>query len=133
MGERVKMYKELIIITFVILLIVGIDIITGNYTRDSVQIMSSKLNELRGYILEENKEEATNKMQAIKENWEERYKVLAFYIEHDELEKVEIELTELSAFLSVMEYDECICNIDSTIFILEHIQEKEEFHLRSIF
>lgn len=127
------MYKELIIITLVILLIVGLDIVTGNYTKDSVEIISKGLNELRGYIQEENKEKAIDKMQEIKEKWEEKYKVLAFYIEHDELEKVETELTGLSADLNVEEYKHCIAELDTTIFILEHIQEKEEFHLRSIF
>ena len=127
------MYKELIIITVVIILIVALDIITGKYTKDSVELISSELNELRRYIQEENKEKALDKMQKIKEKWEERYKVLAFYIEHDELEKVETELTGLSADLNVEEYKHCIAELDTTIFILEHIQEKEEFHLRSIF
>lgn len=127
------MYKELIIITIVIILIVGLDIITGNYTKDSVEVMSNELNDLRVYILEENKEKAEEKMQDIKEKWEERYKVLAFYIEHDELEKVETELTRLAADLNVKEYKHCISELDTTIFILEHIQEKEEFHFRSIF
>ena len=127
------MYKELIIITLVILLIVGLDIITGKYTKDAVEIISNELNELRVYILEENKEKAVAKMQEIKDKWEEQYKVLAFYIEHDELEKVETELTGLAADLNVEEYKHCIAELDTTIFILEHIQEKEEFHLRSVF
>ena len=127
------MYKELIIITVVIILIVGLDIITGNYTKDSVEIISNELNELKVYIQEKNKEKAVEKMEEIKKKWEERYKVLAFYIEHDELEKVETELTGLAADLNVEEYKHCIAELDTTIFILEHIQEKEEFHLRSIF
>ena len=60
-------------------------------------------------------------MQKIKEEWEKRYKVLAFYIEHDELEKVETELTGLSADLNVEEYKHCITELDTTIFILEHM------------
>lgn len=127
------MYKELIIISVVIILIVGLDIVTGNYTKESVEVISKGLNELRGYIQEENKEKAKNKMEEIKEKWEERYKVLAFYIEHDELEKIETELTGLEADISIDEYKNCVSGIDTTIFILEHIKEKEEFHLRSIF
>lgn len=127
------MYKELIIITVVIILIVALDVITGKYTKDSVEVISNQLNELRIDILDENKEKAENKMQEIKQKWEERYKVLAFYIEHDELEKVETELTGLAADLNVEEYKHGIAELDTTIFILEHIQEKEEFHLRSIF
>ena len=127
------MYKELIIISVVIILIVGLDIVTGNYTKESVEVISKGLSELRGYIQEENKEKAKNKMEEIKEKWEERYKVLAFYIEHDELEKIETELTGLEADISIDEYKNCVSGIDTTIFILEHIKEKEEFHLRSIF
>ena len=127
------MYKELVTIILVIALIIGLDIITNKYTKDSLEIISKELNILKEYILDENKEEAEKQMKLIKEKWEERYKILAFYIEHDELEKVKTELTGLSADLSVEEYKHCISEVDTTIFILEHIQEKEEFHLRSIF
>lgn len=127
------MYKEFIIIIVVISLIIGLDIITNNYTKQSLEIMTNELNTLREYILNESKEEAESQMKKVMEKWEERYKTLAFYIEHDELEKVETELTGLSADISVEEYKHCIAELDTTIFILEHIQEKEEFHLRSIF
>jgi len=127
------MYKEIIIIIVVISLIVGLDIITNNYTKQALEIIIYELNVLREYILSENKEKAEKQMQIVKEKWEDRYKILAFYIEHDELEKVETELTKLSADINVEEYKHCISELDTTIFILEHIQEKEEFHLRSIF
>ena len=127
------MYKELIIIIVVIALIVGLDIITNNYTKESVAILSEKLNVLRKEILEENKEVAQNKMKEIQEKWKERYNGLAFYVEHDELEKVDTELTGLAADLSVEEYKHCVSQLDTTIFILEHIEEKEKFDVRSIF
>ena len=127
------MYKEIIIIMVVISLIVGLDIITNNYTKQSLEIITSELNLLREYILREDKQKAEDQMQIVKEKWEDRYKILAFYIEHVELEKVETELTGLSADINVEEYKHCIVELDTTIFILEHIQEKEEFHLRSIF
>lgn len=127
------MYKELIIIITVIVLVVGLDFITNKYTKNTVDIISDELNIMREYILQENKEQSEKQMKNITNKWEERYKILAFYLEHDELEKVKTELTGLSAYLSVEEYNECICKIDTSIFILGHIQEKEEFHLRSIF
>lgn len=127
------MYKEIIIIITVISLIVGLDIITNNYTKETVEIISSELNILREEILNKNKKEAEKQMDIVKEKWEERYKKLAFYIEHDELEKVKTQLTMLSADLSIEEYKQSIPELDTTIFILQHIQEKEEFHFRSIF
>ena len=127
------MCKEIIIIIVVISLVVGLDIITNNYTKDTINIISNELSILREYILEENKEKAIEKMELIKEEWKNRNKILAYYIEHDELEKVETELTGLEADLCVEEYKHCIAELDTTVFILEHIQEKEEIHFRSIF
>lgn len=127
------MYKEFIIIIVVIFLVVGLDIITNRYTKHTVEILSEELKILREYILNEEKDKSEKQMESIKQKWEERYEILAFYIEHDELEKVETELTGLDADLSVEEYKHCIAELDTTVFILEHIQEKEEIHFRSIF
>ena len=127
------MYKEFIIIIVVILLIIGLDIITNNYTKESVDIISKELNILKEDILDENKEQVQIKMKEVKKVWEERYKKLAFYIEHDELEKVKTELTGLEADLSVEEYAHCINELDKIKFILKHIEEKEKFTLQSLF
>lgn len=127
------MYKELFIIFIVIAIIVGLDIITNNYTKQTIEILSSELNILKDYILKEEKENSQEQMQKIKQKWEGRYKILAFYIEHDELEKVETEMVKLEADIEVEEFKHCISELETTNFILEHIQEKEEMHLRSIF
>ena len=127
------MYKELIIIIVVILFVVGLDIITNRYTKESLNILSDDLNILREYILDKDKQKSEEKMKKIKQNWDERYKILAFYIEHDELEKVETEMVKLEADIEVEEYKHCISELETVIFILEHIQEKEEIHFRSIF
>ena len=127
------MYKELIIIIVVIILIVGLDVITNKYTKETLQILSGDLKILREYILDEDKIKSEEQMKIIKQNWEERYKILAFYIEHDELEKVETEMVKLQADIEVEEFKHCVSELETIIFILEHIQEKEEMHLRSIF
>ena len=127
------MYKELIIIIVVIILIVGLDIITNKYTKETLQILFGDLKILREYILDEDKQKAEEQMKKVKQNWEERYKILAFYIEHDELEKVETEMVKLEADIEVEEFKHCISELETTIFILEHIQEKEEMHFRSVF
>ena len=127
------MYKEIIIILVVIAMVIGVDVISNNYTKSSFDIITSKLNVLKEYILKEDKDKTTLKMQEIKEEWEKRYKLLAFYIEHDELEKVETEMVKMEADIEVEEFKHCISEVETTIFILEHIQEKEKFQLESIF
>lgn len=127
------MYKEIIIIIVVIALVVGIDIVSNDYLKDSVKELSKELNELKKPILEEKKSDAQNQMQKIKKIWKERYKVLAYYIEHDELEKVETELVRLSSDIDMADYKHCLNELNTSIFILEHIQHKEELDIISIF
>lgn len=127
------MCKEIIIIIVVVALVVGLDIISNNYLKEAVTELSNELNELKVQILEENQKEAQKKMQTVKEKWKQRYKVLAYYIEHDELEKVETKLVRLSANIEVKEYKHCIEEIETSMFILEHIGQKEKLEIISIF
>lgn len=127
------MYKEILIIIVVIALVVALDIISNNYLEDSVVQLSQELNNLRIEILNEDQENAKNQMEKVRSIWKEKYNVLAYYIEHDELEKVETELVRLSADIDVEEYKHCVNELDTSIFILEHIGQKEKFDIISIF
>ena len=127
------MYKEFIIIFFVIALIVTLDVITNNYTKTSVNLLTEELLSLEQSLKDKNNEEITSKMSNINNEWEKRYGKLAYYIEHDELEKVGTEITRLSAYINVQEYDEAQNETATTVFILQHIEDKEKFSVRSIF
>ena len=127
------MYKEIIIIFVVVALVIGLDTICNNYLKEAVAELSNELNELRVPIIEENQKEAQKQMQIVKDKWEEKYKVLMYYIEHNELEKVETELVRLAADIDMEEYKHCINELNTSIFILEHIQQKEKFDITSMF
>lgn len=127
------MYKEISIITIVIALILLLDVVTNNYTTYAADTLSENLNTLRQHIMAKNEKEINNKIKEIEDIWHNYHEVLAYYIEHDELEKVETELTTLKGSLEVKEYEHCIENLDTTIFILEHIKDKERFSIQSIF
>ena len=92
-------------IIIVIAIIVG-NIVTQNYTVKSIGILSEELEELKKDVIEaeENGEEEVNeniknKKEEIKKEWENRYDKLAYFIEHDELEKVKTDLTALNLSL----------------------------------
>lgn len=75
------------------------------------------------------KEEA----EKIYEQWETRHEKLAYYIEHDELEKVETQLITIKSNIETQNYEELISGIDESIFILKHIEDKYGFNLQNIF
>lgn len=127
------MYKEIIITILIVVLILGLDIITSRYTANAIVEFSKNLDELKTDLdtkSEDNIEEKTNN---IFTKWREYYDVLAYYIEHDELEKVETQLTMLRADQNEKQYEECKKEIDTTKFILKHIENKEKFTLQSVF
>lgn len=125
------MYKELIVTVIILILIFSLDIITNNYTSHACDELSRSLDNLKLNI-QENKI-AENKIDDIFANWKKHYHILAYYIEHDELEKVETELTKLRADIKSEKYEEYTMEIDTTIFILQHIENKEKFNIQNIF
>ena len=132
------MYKEIIIIITILLIVLSLNYITQNYTKFCVSEISSDLNNLRGKIEEkiddeEIPEELNNTINNIHIKWDEMYKKLAFYIEHDELEKVETCLTNIRSDIETEELEHSIENLDNCIFILEHIKDKETLSLANIF
>lgn len=129
------MYKEIIICSIVIIIVVGLNILTESYTKESITLMTGNLENLKqNMILEEQNEESINKqIDDIVNNWNEKHKKLAYYIEHDELEKVKTELVLLKGNIEVKEYEQGIPNLNNCIFILEHIKEKTALQIKNIF
>lgn len=131
------MFKELIISIFIVFLIFVGDSITDNYTRVSIDEASNDLMNLREELMKDEKDIkfdiAKQKIDDIHKKWDIRYEKLAYYIEHDELEKVETELTGLRSYIENEEYSEAVAELDKSVYILEHIKNKSSFNLRNIF
>ncbi len=129
------MYRELIIIIIVIFMIVIGNVITQNNTIEAVGQISGQLTTLRQEIEKEeaSQEKAKKQMEKVEEIWKEKYCQMAFYIEHNELEKVQTELTKLKADIDMEEYAQGVENLENCIFILEHIKDKSALKVVNIF
>lgn len=128
------MLKEIIIIIAVIILVVTINIITQNYTNDSLEAISSELAQLKKDIKSENNNDTLqNIIVDIENEWDKKEGKLSYYIEHEELEKVGTQVMIIKSNMETQEYNYGIAEIDKCIFILEHIKEKEQLNLKNIF
>ena len=131
------MAKELIISIIIVVLIFIGNTITENYTRESIDETTNNLESLREEIKkgedEVDENIAKEKIDKIHEQWNSRYEKLAYYIEHDELEKVKTELTGLRGYIEKEEYSEAIPELDKSVYILEHIKDKTQLNLKNIF
>ena len=131
------MGKETIICIIIVIAIVIGNVITQNYTIESVKELSDGLTELKKELEEQenniSEDNIKDKIQKIEDNWKGRHEKLAYYIEHDELEKVETNITALKSFIVTNEYAEAVSELDKSVFVLKHIEDKYAFNLQNGF
>ena len=118
------MTKELVISVIIVVVIIAGDIFTTKYTNKSIEIATQSLSEI-GKEMEKIKE--------IRDDWNERHKKLAIYIEHDELEKIETNLASLNGYLDMEEYGDSMAQLEASVYVLEHIKNKTTLSLINIF
>ena len=69
----------------------------------------------------------------LEKTWNELQEKLAYYIEHDELEKVETQIYAIKGFYEIEKYDEILTKAEKCSFILKHIEEKTKLSVKNIF
>lgn len=129
------MYKELLISIIVLTLVIVGNIITQNNTIQSVKKVTNHLEFIREEITKDfvNIENVKSKIEELEKVWDEQSETMAYYIEHNELEKVETEMTKLKANIDMKEYAQGVENLDSCSFILKHIKDKTALKVVNIF
>lgn len=129
------MRKELIITILVFLIIFISDIFLQNYIKGSVEEIKNDLENLKKEVLDSGIEskELEEKVKTIYEKWEIKNKVLTFFVEHDELEKVNTELNKIKGYFEVDMKGDSMTDINETIYVLEHIREKQKVSLKNVF
>ena len=127
------MIKELSISIIIIIIIVVLDVYTQNYTKTTISETTQRLNELQQEISKNNFEQIEEKLNIIEGKWKKAHNNLAYYIEHDELEKVDTALVTMKSFINSEDYSSASSELQKSIFVLEHIQKKNSFSWENIF
>ena len=132
------MKKEIITCIIIAIFILVLNSITQKYNNESVEDLQQQLEHLKTDILNtiENNNDDENlikEFNKLLENWKNRYEKLTYFIEHDELEKVETEFNYIKANLETKQYEQAVPNVENSIFILEHIKQKFALQLKNIF
>ena len=129
------MYKEVIISLIIIISIFGLDFITQKYTDNTANRAVKDLTEIKNII----KQSEVDNNSAISlsnekyDKWMKYHKTLAFYIEHNELEKVETNFVTAKSYIESEQYEDAISELDKTVYILQHIHEKYSMDWKNIF
>ena len=77
--------------------------------------------------------EVKEKLEETEKIWKNKQDKLAYFIEHNELEKIDTNLVLLKSYIETEEHDETIREINELAFLVKHIEEKYAFNLKNIF
>ena len=127
------MYKELIISVFIISSIFILDYISQRYTDKAINESIQDLVVLKENINKDNTKNLIEDINKKYNKWLEFHRILAFFIEHNELEKVETNYVTGKSYIESENYKDALSEIEKTIFIMQHINDKYSVNLENIF
>ena len=127
--------KEAIIIVFILIIIFGGALYTQKFLNNTSDMLVSKLENLKSDLknkkgeqqgLEKQTDEIYGEWQNINEKW-------SVIVLHDEIDLIETSLIKMKSKIKTGSLDESMEDLDTSIFLLKHIKEKEKTKLKNIF
>ena len=127
------MFKETLICIAIVISIFVVDMFTQNFTKNTVNEVTDIFSDLKSNILNANETQINNEIKRLDEKWKNVHDKLAYYIEHDELEKVDTAIITMKAYIETNNFSSAVAELEEGKFVLEHIQEKYAFNLKNVF
>ncbi len=127
--------KQIIIIIVILIIIFAGAYLSQKFLDDTTASLVSKLEELKMNI-EDNKEDdkmIKEKTDEIYKEWRDMSEKWSVIVLHNELDLIETSLIKVKSKIKIGNLDESIEDIDTSIFLLNHIKEKEKTSLKNIF
>lgn len=127
--------KQIIIIIIVLIIIFGGAWYTQNFLNETSDTLVSRLEKLKTDLETENVDENRLKEETdeIYGEWEDINEKWSVIVLHDEIDLIETSLIRMKSKIKIGEIDESMEDIDTSIFLLKHIKEKEKTSLKNIF
>lgn len=131
-----RFIKEIIALIIIVICVVGSDIYVLNFTENSIAEIEKDFNKIiENALNEENykKEYEIEKIEKFEEKWKEIENKLAYFTEHDELEKVSVTIAIMKADVEANLKEDAYEKMQEIKFRMEHIKTKQKLKLNNIF
>ena len=144
MSEKGKMifwkYRHLIFALFIIIMVIILDIIFENYSSKTIEKVNGNIQKINK-ILEEDKNQftasETSELEKIIkktiENWEKKAGILTCFIEHEEIEKINVKLHLVEIELKNNLWGDAKRTISETEQLVKYLNGKYKLSLQNIF
>lgn len=130
-------YKTLIIGIIIVIIVIILDIIFENYSKSSIKKVNGNIDKIYN-LFEENeenydKEKLEKISQEARLEWRKREKILACFIEHDEIEKINIKLDMLFSQIKDENWLDSKSTISEIKRLVKYLEGKYELTIQNIF
>lgn len=144
-SYKLKMRKEFFVSLLIVILIFIANFFSKRYTENFKNNIINNFDSLKTSVNEARKKEnenaeidenllnnINNNFNNMKDVWIKNQDILSYYVEHNELEKIDLNIVSLGSYLQTEQYDESIGEIDEGVFSVKHIGEKYLFNLKNV-
>ena len=140
-----KLKKEVILIIIILISIIILDFVTNYISEKSVKEIMAKLDEIsilietakyqnnQNELSSETEKNLEEKVSNLKNEWNNKQNKLSMVVEHDELEKVTINIVLLDENIKNLEFVNAQEDEAEVKYWLNHFKEKEKLNLKNIF
>lgn len=127
--------KQIIIMIIILIVIFSGSLYIQNFLKDTSSPLISKLNEIKEDVENGNIEdkEVREQSEQVYEEWEDISEKWAIIVLHDEMDLIEMSLIKMNSNIKMENAEDSIQELETSIFLLEHIGEKEKTSLKNIF
>ena len=127
-----KTFSQIIIIILIIVFVLVLDIITNNMTEKYIKKIESEMANIER-VIDEKTEKLKEQTNNLDKMWKDIENKMSYYSEHNELEKVSLNIKLLKKQIEIEEYNLAKESISEINYILEHIEEKQKLKIKNIF
>lgn len=130
-------YRHLIIAIFIVIIVIIIDIICENYAKNSIEKINGNIEKI-DKIFENNQEEyKVQELEKLSDNaikeWEKREEILVCFIEHEDVEKINVNLNVLNVEIKSRDWGDAKSTTSETKHLVKYLNGKYKLSLQNIF
>ena len=130
-------YKTLMVAIIIVIIVIILDIIFENYSKASIKKVNGNIDKIYSVLKEEKENYDREKLEDFSEKakyeWRKREKILACFIEHDEIEKINIKLDTLYTQIKDENWIDSKTTVSEIKRLVKYLEEKYELIIQNIF
>ncbi|MGE5631837.1 MAG: DUF4363 family protein [Caulobacteraceae bacterium] len=124
--------KPVAIIALVTAVIIAGGIVSLHMLSSESDSLYSNLISLEKDINNQNWSKSTKALDEFEKKWDKASKYWSMFIDHYEIDNIELELSQLESFIKTEEKSQALSRLSSLKTLIKHIPDKEAFTLKNI-